>query len=222
MSSPTAGAPRRLVLLRHGVTAHNAQGIWQGHLDTELSQDGVDQARAAAEVLAGYGFTRVISSDLARAAGTARIVAVACGLEVSYDARLREIHVGAWQGLDAAGVEAAFPGAQARLSGGEDLPRGGDGETVADVVRRARPAIDDLRGDLGPGECALVVTHGVSARALAADLAGLNQRTAWLSLAGLGNCAWTELAETTERWRIALWNGRAAPLGRPVREAHGY
>ena len=45
--------PRRLVILRHGVTSHNAAGIWQGHLDTELTADGLAQAEAVAEVLGG-------------------------------------------------------------------------------------------------------------------------------------------------------------------------
>ncbi|QQS00998.1 MAG: histidine phosphatase family protein [Austwickia sp.] len=215
-------APRRLVILRHGVTGHNAAGIWQGHLDTELTPDGLNQARAAAEVLVGYGFARILASDLRRASATARIIGERCGLPVGIDPRLREIHVGAWQGLDAAGVEAAFPGAQARLSLGEDLPRGGDGERVADVVRRARPAADDLIEALAPGETGLIVTHGVCARAIAADLAEVDQRTAWLSLAGLGNCAWAELTQTAVRWRISLWNGRASSLARPMREAHGY
>lgn len=215
-------APRRLVILRHGVTSHNAGGIWQGHLDTELTAEGLAQARAAAAVLAGYGFARVLASDLRRAAVTAQVVADACGLPVSYDARLREIDVGAWQGLDAAGVEAAFPGAQARLAAGEDLARGGSGERVADVIRRARPAVDELIAALAPGETALVVTHGVCARAVAADLAEIDRKTAWLCLAGLGNCAWAELTETPVRWRLSLWNGRASSLASPMREAHGY
>lgn len=214
--------PRRLVILRHGVTSHNAAGIWQGHLDTELTADGLAQAEAVAEVLGGYGFSRILASDLRRASVTARMVADRVGLPVEVDRRLREIHVGSWQGLDAAGVEAAFPGAQARLSLGEDLPRGGTGERVADVVRRARPAVDELIAVLAPGQTALIVTHGVCARAIAADLAEIDQRTAWLSLAGLGNCAWAELTETAVRWRVSLWNGRASSLARPMREAHGY
>lgn len=217
-----SAGPRRLVILRHGVTSHNAAGIWQGHLDIELTADGVDQARAVAETLVGYGFSRIVSSDLRRAAATARVLGQRCGLPVSIERRLREIDVGAWQGLDAAGVEAAFPGAQARLARGEDLPRGGDGETVADVVRRARPAVDELIDAMGPGETALIVTHGVCARALAADLAEMDQKTAWCALAGLGNCAWTELTQAASRWRISLWNGRASSLARPMREAHGY
>lgn len=223
LSAPLPAHPRRVVFLRHGVTGHNAAGIWQGHLDTTLTDLGRDQARAAAPFLADYAPVALVSSDLSRAAETARIVGEACGLEVRYDARLREIDVGAWQGLDSAGVEAAFPGAQARLAAGEDLRRGGDGERVADVIARGRPAVDEVVAGLGPGQTALVVTHGVAARTLACDLAGIDQRTAWLCLAGLTNCAWAELAQTAAgTWRLALWNGRATPPGRRVSEAHGY
>lgn len=214
--------PRRLILLRHGVTEHNARGIWQGHLDTDLAPAGLAQAQAAAAVLVRYRPSFIVSSDLGRAAQTTRIVASACGVEPSYDARLREIHVGAWQGLDSAGVEELFPGAQARITAGEDLRRGGDGETVSDVVRRARPAVDELVRVMQPGQAALVVSHGVCARALAADLAGMDQRTAWTALAGLGNCSWAELTESASGWRISLWNGRAEGHTGSFREGHGY
>ncbi len=223
MSSPMPVNPRRVVFLRHGVTEHNARGRWQGHLDTSLTEAGREQARAAAPSLALYEPQVIVSSDLARAAETADILAAECGLVAMRDARFREIHIGSWQGLDAAGVEAAFPGAQARLAAGEDLRRGGSGERVADVVARGRPALDEILADVGEGRTALVVTHGVCARSLVADLAGIDQKTAWLSLTGLGNCHWAEVAQSSAtRWRLALWNGRATPLGRHVREAHGY
>lgn len=223
MSSPMPKNPRRVVFLRHGVTEHNARGLWQGHLDTPLTDDGREQARAAAPSIAAYEPAVVVSSDLSRAAETGEILAEACGLRARRDPRFREINVGSWQGLDAAGVEAAFPGAMARLATGEDLRRGGDGERVADVVARARPALDEVIAQLEPGQTALIVTHGVCARTLAAELAGIDQTTAWLSLTGLGNCHWAEVAQSSPpRWRLALWNGRATPLGRYVKESHGY
>ena len=46
---------RRLILIRHGQTTHNATGRMQGHLDTELSETGYAQARAAGELLRGEG-----------------------------------------------------------------------------------------------------------------------------------------------------------------------
>ena len=43
---------RRIVFLRHGVTDHNASGLWQGHLDTPLNDLGLVQADDVAPVMA--------------------------------------------------------------------------------------------------------------------------------------------------------------------------
>jgi probable phosphoglycerate mutase len=202
-------ADRRLVVLRHGITEHNALGIWQGHLDTPLSDQGRRQAQRAAPAVAAYRPAVIVSSDLARAAATAAAVAQVAGMPLRLDPRLREIHAGAWQGLSAAQVEQAHPGARAAVVAGEDIRRGGDGETVAEVALRVRAAAEDALGELADGELALVVTHGVAARALAADLVGIDQRTGWLGLAGLGNCCWGEIREHDGRWRLYTWNLRA-------------
>ncbi|NHA01921.1 histidine phosphatase family protein [Nocardioides sp. W3-2-3] len=60
---------------------------------------GLEQARAVAPLVAALEPVTVVSSDLARAAVTAQTVARACGLEASYDARLREFALGDLQGL---------------------------------------------------------------------------------------------------------------------------
>ena len=99
------GEPRRLIVLRHGQTASNLKGIWQGHLDHELTDLGREQAAAAARAIASLRPTRIVSSDLSRAHDTALAVAAASGdLDVAVDERWREIHAGAWQGLTAAEV----------------------------------------------------------------------------------------------------------------------
>lgn len=202
-------AGRRLVILRHGETGHNASGIWQGQLDTALSTTGRAQAATAAAALTAYGPSVIISSDLARAAETARALASVVDQEVHYDVRLREIHVGRWQGMTAGDVAEQFPDEQLALARGEDLPRGVDGETVAQVVARGRAALQDVIATLVAGECAVVATHGVTARSIVADLVGIDQHTAWMTLSGLRNCHWTELHEGRFGWRIAAWNAHA-------------
>jgi glucosyl-3-phosphoglycerate phosphatase len=197
---------RRVVIWRHGETDHNAQGIWQGHLDTALSATGRAQAAAAAAALAAHEPAVIVASDLQRAAETARALAAVVGREVRYDERLREIHVGQWQGMSAGDVAARYPADQEALARGEDLPRGVDGETVAQVVARGRAAFEELLDDLGAGECAVVATHGVAGRAMAASLVGLDQHQAWLSLGGLFNAHWAELREGRLGWRITAWN----------------
>ena len=87
---------RPLYLVRHGETTYNASGRMQGQLDTELSERGHAQARQAAQMLADVHITRIIASDLNRAATTASYIAEQFGLEVTTDTRLRETHLGEW------------------------------------------------------------------------------------------------------------------------------
>lgn len=206
------GEPRRLVVVRHGQTESNAQGIWQGQLDHELSELGREQARAAAAGISALRPGRVVSSDLARARVTAEEIARACDIRVTVDERWREIHAGGWQGLTAEQVRARYPEDAERLITGEDFRRGGDGESLADVATRTRAALDELLAGTAPGECVVIATHGVTGRSLVAELVGLDQSVAWRVLGGLGNCHWAALEERPAGWRITQWNASAEGL----------
>jgi len=203
---------RTLIIWRHGETDHNASGIWQGQLDTALSDKGREQALAAAAALATYSPSVIVSSDLQRAADTARSLASQVGLQVRYDERLREIHAGLWQGMTAGDVAEQFPVEQAALLAGEDIQRGVHGESLGQVAERTRAAADELLADLAPGDCAVIATHGVAGRTVVASLVGLDQHTAWQSFAGLHNCHWAELHEYASAWRIVAWNVGIKPV----------
>jgi broad specificity phosphatase PhoE len=206
----TTGA-RRLIIWRHGETDQNAGGVWQGQLDTALSDRGREQARTAALALAAYIPSVIVSSDLQRAADTARALASRLDLPVRFDKRLREINAGQWQGMTAGDVAEQFPEEQAALAAGEDIQRGIDGESLSQVAERTRAAVDNLLVDLTPGQCAVIATHGVSGRAVVASMVGMDQHLAWQSIAGLRNCHWAELSEFTAGWRIVSWNVGAGP-----------
>lgn len=213
-ATPAAAAPgpRRIVLVRHAETVDNAARVWQGHKDTELSERGREQVRAAAPHLAAYAPALIASSDLQRAASTADAIAELTGVEVRLDPRLREVHVGQWQGLHADEVRERYPDVVAALDRGEDAPRGVTGETRAQVADRAGTALRELARELLPGETAVVVAHGVSARVAASALVGLDQDVSDAVFRGLDNCHWIELVESSKsfsdvtRWRIAGWN----------------
>ncbi len=80
--------------------------------------------------------------------------------------------------------------------------------------RRVRAALDDVIAELSPGRVAVVVCHGVAARAGVASLVGLDQMQALQVLWGLENCHWAVLAEASlvsgapvpARWRLDAWN----------------
>ncbi|MGD8199893.1 histidine phosphatase family protein [Ornithinimicrobium sp. W1679] len=208
----SARSSRRVLVWRHGETDHNASGIYQGQLDSHLSDRGRRQAAAAAARLAERPVARLIASDLVRAADTADELAALTGLTVEHDERLREIHVGRWQGLAHTEVVDRFPQVLAALDRGEDPVRGETGERVVDVQVRVRAVFDELLPRLGPGETAVLATHGMASRALVADVVGLSARQAWLSLVGLHNCHWAELVEHRTGWRLEAWNvGVAGP-----------
>ncbi len=210
--------PRRVIVLRHGETDHNAARIWQGHLDTPLSARGRHQADAVGPAIAALSPDRIVSSDLTRARLTADSVGRACGIPVTLDHRFREIDVGAWQGLTAPEVVNGWPEVQEALARGEDARRGDHGETVGEVAERVAAALTEHLETIGPGECLVVSTHGASGRTAAAWLLGLAPDVAWRVLGALGNCHWAELLEGRQGWRIQTWNascGVASQAGSP-------
>ncbi len=89
----------KIILTRHGETLENKAGIIQGHLPGKLSETGILQAQKLSERLKTEKIDAVYSSDLARAADTAKeILRYHAGKVVVYTKKLREIYLGSWQG----------------------------------------------------------------------------------------------------------------------------
>lgn len=213
---------RRLVMLRHGQTDFNLGSRMQGQLDTELSELGCAQAVAAAEVLSKLPPLLIVSSDLRRAYDTAVKLGERAGLQVRVDNRLRETHLGDWQGLTHTQIDAEAPGA--RLAWREDAtwaPHGG--ESRVDVALRSVPLVAELTvgepewGDSAEPERAVVlVAHGGLVAALSAALLKLPVAN-WPALGGMGNASWVQLSGYSEddsefddiRWRLDVWNASA-------------
>ncbi|MEQ3553187.1 histidine phosphatase family protein [Pseudonocardia nematodicida] len=200
---------RRITLLRHGQTEYNAGGRMQGHLDTKLTADGRAQAAAAAPLLAGFPFDRIVTSDLSRAYDTATAVAEATGLPLAVDKRLRETHLGDWQGRTVADIEAGDPGAIADWrSDPRWIPPGG--ESRIDVVTRSMPVVDELDAEYAddPAErSVLLVAHGGMIAGLVCGLLELPE-TAWPVIGGMGNAKWAVVARRADhpRWRLSGYN----------------
>ena len=212
---------RRLVMLRHGQTEFNAGSRMQGQLDTELTDLGRAQAVAAAEVLAKRQPMLIVSSDLRRAADTAAALSDRSGLSVRMDTRLRETHLGDWQGMTHHQVDAAAPGA--RLAWRDDATLAPHrGESRIDVADRSLPLVADLVagepdwvcGD--PDRPVVLVAHGGLIAALTAVLLDLPIDN-WPVLGGMGNASWAQLsghgatdaAFADLRWRLDVWNASA-------------
>jgi broad specificity phosphatase PhoE len=200
----------RLVLLRHGRTAYNQAGIWQGQADIPLDDLGRDQSKAVAEYLVAQRPSAVVASDLVRARDTGQAVADAAGLPLALDQRLREIDVGAWQDRTEADIAASGDaGALEAYRRGEDVAAGG-AERLTDVGHRGAEALAEHAASL-PGGTLVVAAHGVVLRCAALTLLGV-PRELWSVLGGLPNCGWGVLASGRAGWRLLAW-GLTAPDG---------
>ena len=157
----------RIALIRHGETAWNAERRLQGHLDIDLNDEGWRQAQALAAALAGdrerENFDVLVSSDLARAAQTAKALGDVLHLPLYIDARLRERCYGGFEGLLYSEIAERYPREFAAWQGRDvdgTLPPGRNrGETFREFHDRVVPAILGWAGD-NPGKSLALVAHG--------------------------------------------------------------
>jgi broad specificity phosphatase PhoE len=197
----------RIILWRHGRTEWNVVARFQGQADIPLDEVGYEQAGRAAEVLAGYQPSVLYSSDLSRCYQTADVLARRCGLEIITDKRLREIHVGSWEGLLGEEVKAADPELARRLRAGEDVRRSPTGESPTEVAERMSEALAEIAEAAEDHSTVVVVTHGLAGRVGTCRFVEL-PFDQWRRFGGLSNCAWVSIDRhrSGAYWRIESYN----------------
>lgn len=206
MSSAVTPAPAvsRVLVWRHGRTAWNEAGRFQGQQDPPLVAAGRTEAALAARRMVAEGLSSdgvvVATSDLGRAVETAAVLADLLGVDAIVDARLREHGLGSWEGLTRGEVAERYPEQYADWRAGRAV-RGRGGEEPGAVTARALAAL----ADLPPAATAVVVTHAATAGRLIEGLLGLGPEHRRL-VGPLGNCAWSELAVQGDRWRLLRHN----------------
>ena len=194
----------KIVLLRHGESTWNKENRFTGWTDVDLTEKGVEEARAAGRLLRerGFSFDRAFTSVLKRANKTLNLVLEELDqlwLPVEHSWRLNERHYGALQGLDKAETLAQY-GEQKFMEWRRsfDVPPpvldddaeysqvhderyvGIDGEiprteSLKIVIDRMLPYWQsDIVPSLQAGETVLVTAHGNSLRALVKHLDGIS------------------------------------------------
>jgi probable phosphoglycerate mutase len=146
--------------MRHAEVSYFANGRPLRPEEVTLTDAGREQARAAAEAFAEIRFDKVVTSGLARALETARIVAP--GIEPESWPDLRELESGRLADIPEDELERTFLGAFADVA--EDA-RFLAGETIGSLFDRVLPAVDRLLAD-PDWDLVLVVAHGGVNRAV--------------------------------------------------------
>lgn len=154
-----------LVFVRHGETAWNREGRYQGRSDQPLTAD----ARSAGAILSSrmetLSLEAVVSSPLVRALDTARILS-AGRIPVEEEPLLAEVAYGSWEGLTAGEIEERFPAAWAAYRRDRISTSPPGGESFLQVMERTAPLLPAWRQRYGKTARLLVVSHAGTLRAM--------------------------------------------------------
>ncbi|HEY7704315.1 MAG TPA: histidine phosphatase family protein [Acidimicrobiia bacterium] len=193
-----------ILLVRHGESAANVSGIWQGRGESELTEAGQAQAARLAARLAGLD-ARIYVSPLGRAQATA----AALGRPFETLEGLAEIDLGEWDGRTFEQVEEEFTEGLTAVRAGEDIPFGRTGERFIEFSERVWSAIelifDRIETDqAGDEQTAIAVTHGGVVDAVMARLVGWRAHSRTYSHPA--NTSITRLAYRRGRTRLVSYN----------------
>ncbi|RPH28681.1 phosphoglycerate mutase GpmB [Buttiauxella warmboldiae] len=192
----------QVYLVRHGETQWNAQRRIQGQSDSALTEKGERQAEQVAERAKTLGITHVIASDLGRTRRTAEIIALACGVEVTLDARLRELDMGVLERRSLDTLNEEEEGWRRQLVNGTADGRIPEGESMAEMSERMHAALNACL-DLPEGSRPLLVSHGMALGCLVSTILGL---PAWAERRlRLRNCSISRVDHQQSPWLASGW-----------------
>lgn len=162
----------QLILVRHGKSVWNKQGLWTGQTDVDLDKDGEYEAEKAGELLHDIDIHRAYVSDLKRTHQT--LLGIKRGRGIVEDelvpikhAALNERHYGVhtgknkWEIQTLVGEEEFM---KMRRHWNHPIP---EGETLKDVHDRVVPYYESvIKTDLLAEKNVIIVSHGNTLRAL--------------------------------------------------------
>jgi probable phosphoglycerate mutase len=195
-----------LILVRHGESTGNADGLLLGRIDAPLTERGVAQARTVGPLVSGA--TRLISSPLRRARDTAEALGIDASIEI--DERWIEVDYGEFDGRPLGAVPDEV---WARWRSDPDYRPPG-GETLTEAGARVRAACEELfavegEGARGPG-AVVVVSHVSPIKAATCWALGLGDQGAWrlyLATASITRVTWGAGAPVLAQFNDTPWSG---------------
>jgi broad specificity phosphatase PhoE len=135
----------KLILVRHGETHWNKDGLVQGgDSDIELNDTGLEQARKLAAFLKNESIIAILSSPLRRAVATAKVIAGHHHLPVEIDQGLKELRVGDLEGISISDLRTTFSRFLLQWWQAGEAMKLPNGESLVDLQQRAWKVIERL------------------------------------------------------------------------------
>jgi len=149
----------RLILIRHGETILSAEFRYVGHLDVDITENGIEQMHKLRHRFINEGINALYCSNLMRAKKGAEIIGSSHHLQPIVCPEFREINLGIWEGLTRDEIIRSYPEEYNRRL--EDLAynRIKGGESFEDLQKRVMKKLSCIITEL-KGKTIMLVAHG--------------------------------------------------------------
>lgn len=164
----------KVYIFRHGQTFDNRDHIFSGWRDTDLTPEGIEEAKKIAEELKNELVTKAYQSDQVRSKHTLDIVLSGYheGVEIITAPRIKERDYGDLTGLKKDEIEQKDPENYNLWHRSYDVPPP-NGESIKDVENRVLPFLNELKDQIKPDDIIFISTHGNSIRPMRKYFEGL-------------------------------------------------
>lgn len=168
----------RVILLRHGETAWNRDGVFRGTEDVPLNSLGYEQAVLTGERLRQVSLAHAFTSPLSRSRDTALGAVKPQGLPVENREFLNDMHFGQWQGHTVENVAAQWPKEYDIWLNNPSHCQTPGGESLAGVMQRVSRGVEELI-QKNEEENLLLVSHRVIIKLLLLWAVGSDSSAFW-------------------------------------------
>jgi probable phosphoglycerate mutase len=164
----------QIIFLRHGQAKNNTERVLAGRTPgVPLTDTGIKQVEATAELLKHMNISAIYSSPIQRAQHTAEIVGKHNSIDITIDDRLIELDMGKFTGVPYDEIFASHGNVFMKFYNGElEIAHNGV-ETFADVKKRVLGIVDDIL-EKHPDENVVLVTHMDPIKAMLSTIVDLS------------------------------------------------
>ena len=168
----------QVILVRHGQTDWNQEGIFRGRIDVKLNASGIEEAKIIGKKLSRVDPEAIYASPLSRALETARYIASFHDTQVKVFDEFIDIDFGAWQGLSREEAKKRYLEIFAKWEKSPERVRIPGAETLAGVKKRVLKGLDLALAEHHDGKV-VIVSHGLINKVLLCAVLGLTNSHFW-------------------------------------------
>lgn len=156
----------KIYITRHGETLWNKEGKMQGWLNSDLTEEGILNAKKLGESLKDIDFDRIYSSPLGRAYETAKYIRGDRNIPIILEENLKEMGFGIWEGMGNTKVNELYPEQKHDFWNQPHLYLPVDGgESYQQLIDRVANTLQEIIKSES-GEIILLVTHAAVIKAI--------------------------------------------------------